>query len=206
MLFDFFIYLSRADIFPWRVIIASPMEHEVITIFKKRAIFEWCFTIIIPLNLWNNWIPFFLIFSIVSINFSFKISINNYDFVNPFFLEIRIIVFYRSSIYLTPKRSCSRCSNNFDSKLTIFLPKKRSNSFACIPSKKIESLTVFTSNFPTIPEYFQRFSAQRRRSFRSLNSQIRTHGSLVQTRFPCVPLPLSNTRTADFVSPAQCRV
>lgn len=93
MLFDFFIYLSRADIFPWRVIIASRMEHEVITILKKRAIFEWCFTIIIPLDLWNNWIPFFFIFSIVSINFSFKISIDNYDFVNPFFLEIRIIVF-----------------------------------------------------------------------------------------------------------------
>lgn len=54
--------------------------------------------------------------------------------------------------------------------------------------------TVFTSNFPTIPEYFQRFSVQRRRSFRSLNSQIRTHGSLVQTRFPRVPQPLLHGR------------
>lgn len=47
--------------------------------------------------------------------------------------------------------------------------------------------TVFTSNFPTIPEYFRRFSSQRRRgTFRSLNSYTRI--PVIQTPVPLCPL------------------
>lgn len=64
MLFDFFIHLSRADIFPWRVIIASRMEHEVITIARyKKTI--WNFRTM-PYNYnfigFMEWLNFFFFF------------------------------------------------------------------------------------------------------------------------------------------------